>query len=151
MEFSALRKAAIRLACSHPEDRDWIVARLEVDERRQVEALLEEINLLGLANDPSVVAAVMSEGAAAPSASRAAPENLRVKSRLSNASHAFWGALVLQMETPAVRREVLGGLANSTDIRRWDSKLAKQVLPPALMHCLQARMEAQGGGDEQQP
>ncbi|MCE0460994.1 hypothetical protein [Pseudomonas uvaldensis] len=151
MEFSALRKAAIRLACSHPEDRDWILARLETDERRQVEVLLEEINLLGLASDPSVVAAVMSEGAAVPSASRATPENVRVKSLLSNASHAFWGALVLQMETPAIRREVLGGLANSTDIRRWDNRLSRQVLPPALMHCLKNRMEAQEGGDEQQP
>ncbi|MCP2020418.1 UNVERIFIED_ORG: hypothetical protein J2Y76_001333 [Pseudomonas reinekei] len=148
MEFSALRKAAIRLACSHAEDRDWILARLEPDERHQVEKLLEEINLLGLTNDPTLVEAVMNEMAVAPSASRTMPDNTRLKARLSKATHPFWGALVLQLETPAVRREVLGGLANSTDIRRWDSQFAKQILPPALMDSLRARMEAQEADDE---
>ncbi|UZE26180.1 hypothetical protein LOY67_12490 [Pseudomonas sp. B21-056] len=148
MEFSELRKAAIRLACSHAEDRDWILTRLEPDERRQVEALLEEINLLGLTSDPSVVSAMMSELTVAPATVQTPPDHTRLKSLLSKATHPFWGALVLQLETPAVRREVLGGLANSADIRRWDSKFAKQVLPPALMRSLKARLEAQEAGDE---
>ncbi|SDA89591.1 hypothetical protein SAMN03159443_04275 [Pseudomonas sp. NFACC15-1] len=148
MEFSALRKAAIRLACSHVEDREWILARLEPEERRQVEVLLEEINLLGLSSDPSVVAALMSELAVAPSAARPTPDNAPLKARLSKATHPFWGALVLQLETATARREVLGGLANSAEIRRWDSKFAKQVLPPALMNSLKARMDVQEAGDE---
>jgi len=148
MEFSALRKAAIRLACSHTEDREWILARLEPEERRQVEVLLEEINLLGLSSDPSVVAALMGELAVAPPVARTTPDNAPLKARLSKATHPFWGALVLQLEAPAARREVLGGLANSNDIRRWDSKLAKQVLPPALMDSLKSRMDAQEAGNE---
>ncbi|AKJ96668.1 MULTISPECIES: hypothetical protein [Pseudomonas] len=148
MEFSALRKAAIRLACSHAEDRDWILARLETDERRQVEVLLEEINLLGLANDPAIVAALMDEMAATPSAARTMPDHSRLKACLSRATHPFWSALVLQLETPAVRREVLGSQANSADIRRWDGKFARQVLPVELMKSLKARMDAQEAGHE---
>ncbi|MDU9030453.1 hypothetical protein [Pseudomonas mediterranea] len=148
MEFSALRKAAIRLACAHAEDRDWILARLEPGERRQIETLLEEISLLGLTSDPSVVSAMMSELKVAPPAAQAQPDHTRLKTLLSKATHPFWGALVLQLETPAVRREVLGGLANSADIRRWDGKFAKQILPPALMRSLKTRLEAQEAGDE---
>ena len=148
MEFSALRKAAIRLACSHAEDREWILARLEPEERRQVEVLLEEINLLGLSNDPSVVAALMSELAVASSAARTTLDTAPIKARLSKATHPFWSALVLQLETSTARREVLGGLANSSEIRRWDGKFAKQILPPALMNSLKTRMDAQEAGDE---
>ncbi|MBX8532906.1 hypothetical protein K5D32_24875 [Pseudomonas cichorii] len=145
MEFSALRKAAIRLACSHAEDRDWILARLKPDERRKVEELLDEINDLGLTSDPNIVAAMMSE----LPAPLVTPNNVRLKTQLSKATHPFWAALVLQMETPAARREVLGILANTADIRRWDSKFTKQVMPPALMASLKARMDLQEMGDEQ--
>lgn len=148
MEFSALRKAAIRLACSHAEDREWILTRLEPEERHQVEGLLEEINLLGLSSDPAVVAALMSELTVAPSATRPTPDNAPLKALLSKATHPFWGALVLQLETPAARREVLGGLSNSAEIRRWDGKFAKQILPPALMNSLKSRMDAQEAGDD---
>ena len=149
MEFSALRKAAIRLACSHAEDRDWILARLSPDERRKLEGLLDEINDLGLTNDPTIVSTVMSELTVALPATQVMPGSTRLKTQLSKATHPFWGALVLQIETPAARREVLGILANSADIRRWDSKFTNQVLPSALMASLKARIDLQEVGDEQ--
>jgi hypothetical protein len=149
MEFSALRKAAIRLACSHAEDRAWILARLTTDERRKVEELLDEINELGLTSDPTIVAAMMNELTVAPPATRAMPDHSRLKAQLSKATHPFWSALVLQLEAPAVRRELLGTLNNSADIRRWDGKFTKQVLPPALMASLKARLDLEAG-DEQQ-
>ncbi|NWB46413.1 hypothetical protein [Pseudomonas gingeri] len=138
MEFSPLRKAAIRLACTHTEDREWILAQLEPGERRQIDELLEEIHLLGLTSDPGIVAAVMSELTAASSAVGPSADSARLQALLAKAEHPFWAALVLQLETPALRREVLGGVANSTGIRRWDSAFSRQTLPPALVGSLNA-------------
>jgi len=138
MEFSPLRKAAIRLACTHTEDREWILAQLEPGERRQLDELLEEIHLLGLANDPGVVAAVMGELTAASSSVGLSANGARLQDLVPKAQHPFWAALVLQLETPALRREVLGAVANSAGIRRWDSAFSKQTLPPALVGSLNA-------------
>lgn len=147
MEFSALRKAAVRLACLHVEDRQWILAHLAVDERRKIEALLGEINELGLASEPSVIAGLIDELARQPQVETSAPGNA-AHARLLKAEHPFWAGLVLQLQTPAQRREVLGTLANSASIRRWDTAFAKHALPPALIGSLQAYLERSGGMDE---
>ncbi|NWB95793.1 hypothetical protein HX882_07835 [Pseudomonas gingeri] len=148
MEFSPLRKIAIRLACVHAEDRDWVLARLEPGERREVDALLEEISQLGLADDPTVLAAMLGELASPPVAEPVTADSARLKAVLANARHPFWAGLVLQLETPALRREVLGGLANSAGVRRWDTAFAKQPLPPALVNCLKNYLEPEELGDE---
>lgn len=136
MQSSSLRKVAIRLACAHVEDRQWILAQLQVGERQQIEELLEEISLLGLANDPAVVSSVMRELAVARKPVAQSEESAALVALLSRADNPFWAALVLQPQAPAQRRALLSGLANSADIQRWDSVLAKRELPPALIRAL---------------
>lgn len=147
MEFSPLRRNAIRLACAHVEDREWVLTRLEPAERQRIEALLEEINLLGLAVDPAAVAAVMAEFPHSP-ANSALPENASVHSHVSGAEHPFWAGLVLQLQGQAQRRQVLAALPNSVRVRRWDDAFAKQSVPPALVQCLKdylVRLEVSDG------
>jgi hypothetical protein len=148
MEFSPLRRTAIRLACTHAEDREWILVRLEPVERQRIEALLEEINLLGLAVDPAVVAAVMAELAPDLSANQVLPENALVHAYVSGAEHPFWAGLVLQLHAQTQRRQVLDALPNGARVRRWDNTFAKQPVPPALAQCLKdylVRLEVSDG------
>ncbi|MFL9673852.1 hypothetical protein ACXUPC_23660 [Pseudomonas marginalis] len=147
MEFSPLRKAAIRLACLHADDRQWILANLAVDERRKIDALLSEINELGLASEPSVMAGLMNELAAQPQVQASAHSHV-IHERLLTAGHPFWAGLVLQLETPVQRREALSSLANSASIRRWDTAFAKHTMPPALVSSLQEYLARSGGQDE---
>src|SRR5690349_17282497 len=100
MNPSPLRKLAIRLACIHAEDRDWILAQLGGDEARRVKELLQEIETFGLASDPSVVNAVMSE-VAGQSAVRPVldSDNQAWLALLTQAEHPLWAALALQLHS----------------------------------------------------
>lgn len=147
MDISPLRKAAIRLACLHADDRQWVLANLAADERQKIEALLGEINELGLASEPSVIAGLINELAAQPHAQVSAQSHV-IHDRLLKAEHPFWAGLALQLETPVQRREALSTLANSASIRRWDTAFAKHTMPPALVSSLQAYLARSGGQDE---
>ncbi|MBK3509538.1 hypothetical protein ACLBW8_04855 [Pseudomonas sp. M5A4_2d] len=147
MHISPLRKAAVRLACLHADDRQWILANLAADERRKIDALLGEIHELGLASEPSVLAGLINELAAQPQA-QASAHSQGVHARLLQADHPFWAGLALQLETPAQRRDALSTLANSASIRRWDAAFAKYTLPPALVTSLRGYLERSGGTDE---
>ncbi len=141
MQSSSLRKVAIRLACAHDEDRQWILAQLQVGERQQIEELLEEISQLGLANDPSVVNSVMRELAVVGKPVAQSEESAALGALLGRAGNPFWAALVLQQQAPAQRRALLSGLASNADIQRWDSVFAKHELPPALIRALRLSLE----------
>ncbi|KWU52861.1 hypothetical protein [Pseudomonas palleroniana] len=147
MEFSPLRRAAVRLACLHADDRQWILANLAADERRKIDALLGEISELGLASEPSVMAGLIDELAAQPQAQVSAHSHVLHK-RLLKSGHPFWAGLALQLETPAQRREALSTLANSASIRRWDTTFAKHSMPPALVSSLRDYLARSGGQDE---
>ena len=147
MEFSQLRKAAIRLACLHADDRQWILANLAADERQQIDGLLGEINELGLASEPAVIAGLINELATQPQV-QASAQSPVIHQRLLKAEHPFWAGLVLQLETPVQRREALSTLANSGSIRRWDTAFAKHTLPPALVSSLGDYLARSGGEDE---
>ncbi|VVM79490.1 hypothetical protein PS664_02208 [Pseudomonas fluorescens] len=147
MDISPLRKAAIRLACLHADDRQWILANLAADERQKIDALLGEINDLGLASEPSVIAGLINELAAQPHVQVSAQSQV-IHDRLRKAEHPFWAGLALQLETSVQRRETLSTLANSASIRRWDSAFAKHTLPPALLSSLRDYLARAGGQDE---
>ncbi|MHA6194747.1 hypothetical protein ACX3YG_10295 [Pseudomonas wadenswilerensis] len=146
MTPSPLRKLAIRLACIHSEDRDWILGHLEADEARRVNELLQEIETLGLASDPSVVSAVMAEltsqGAARPVQ---AEEGLAA---LGKAEHPAWAALALQLRAKEPRRKLIDGLPNAATVRRWDSQFSAAAVPPALAQCMNRHLgEREPGHD----
>lgn len=144
MEISLLRKLAIRLACIHPEDREWILAQLEIGERQRIDDLLQEINLLGLAADPSVVSAVMTELLERPS-SPATPGTSLVAS-VNRAEHPFWRGLLLQLQEQTQRRQLIDALPNAAAVRRWDNAFAKQPVPPALVQSLRGYLDGQLDG-----
>lgn len=147
MEISLLRKLAIRLACIHAEDREWILAQLDADERQRIDDLLQEINLLGLAADPSVVSAVMAEPLD-PSSSPAVTGTSLVSS-VSRAEHPFWCGLILQLQEQAQRRKLIDALPNAAAVRRWDNAFAKQPVPPALVQSLRGYLDGQLNGQLQ--
>lgn len=136
MEFSPLHQFAIRLACIHASDRAWLLAQLDTVERAQVDALLQEIDELGLARDPAVVAAVLSDPTGRFDSESVMPTDVAVHAQVRGAGHPFWGALLLQMHSPAQRRTVMSSLPQGDLLRRWDHVFADQSVPPALVAAL---------------
>ncbi|MCD6069501.1 MAG: hypothetical protein K0S42_17 [Microvirga sp.] len=61
MTPSPLRRLALRLACMDDESRAWIFSQLTSEERRRVDALMAELDALGLLHDESVLRAVLGE------------------------------------------------------------------------------------------
>jgi len=149
MTPSPLRKLAIRLACIHAEDREWILAQLGGDEARRVNELLQEIETLGLASDPSVVNAVMAEassqGAARPLLDS---EHQARLAPLARAEHPLWAALALQLQDKEQRRKLIEALPNPAAVRRWDTAFATQAVPPALARCISLHLQAAENGHE---
>jgi len=145
MNPSPLRKLAIRLACIHAEDRDWILAQLGGDEARRVNELLQEIETLGLASDPSVVNAVMSE-VAGKSAVRPVldSDNQAWLALLTQAEHPLWAALALQLHSKDKRRKLIETLPDGAAVRRWDTAFATQPVPPALARCVSQYLQPKG-------
>ncbi len=136
----SLRKLAIRLACVHHEDRDWILRQLGPDERRQLEELLQDINLLGLAADPTIVEAVMND------AEHGSPQAALPSGPLHSEAPPFWLALALQSLAPELRRSYLDG--SKPGLLKWHKQFADEVLPPALLQHLKTQLEARDGTHE---
>lgn len=138
---TSLRKLAIRLACAHPEDREWLLRQLTPAERQQMEELLQEISLLGLAADPAIVEAVMAEPAGLPAGEQSGP--------LNEAADAFWLGLGLQTLPVEARGQYLdvrhGG---KPSLLKWHKKFSEAVLPPALLLSLKTHLETQDGNHE---
>jgi hypothetical protein len=140
---SSLRKLAIRLACAHADDRDWVLQQLTAAERQQIEELLQEISLLGLAADPAIVDAVMRE------AEQAAPVPAQPLGPLDGAASPFWLGLALQSLSPDARRQYLDArAAGKNGLLKWHKQFADEVLPPALMQHLATQLTIQDGSHE---
>lgn len=142
MTPSPLRKLAIRLACIHAEDRDWILAQLGSDEARRVNELLQEIETLGLASDPSVVKAVMAE-VSSQGVTRPLPDSEQQArlAILARAEHPLWAALALQLQDKDTRRKLIEALPDSAAVRRWDKVFATEPVPAALARCISLHLQ----------
>lgn len=140
MKFSPLRKLAIRLAGSHAEDREWVLRQLDPDERRQVESLLEEINLLGLAADASVVEALMSEESRSQS-EPSRPEHAELLALVARAEHAFWGGLCLQLLPAGERKGAIDAMPNGARLQSWEASFSRRPVPPALAASLRQYLQ----------
>jgi hypothetical protein len=136
MEVSLLRRAAIRLACTHAEDREWVLAQLDTDERLQIEELLQEINLLGLAADPAIVASLIAETSSQANELSLTASDAAVRASVVRAEHPFWAGLALQLNTQAQKRAVIDALPDAQRVKRWDNAFTQQSVPPALALCL---------------
>ena len=92
MNSLSLRQLAIRLACSHPDDRAWIRAQLEPLACPQIDALLMEIADLGLDKDPAVLMSMLI-----------VPGQTATSTSLQ---HPYWRALSGQTTAPALVRHL---------------------------------------------
>lgn len=120
----ALRQGAIRLACMHPDDQQWILDNLPPSERAQLEEMLEEISLLGLANDPAVVETVMREP---PPVST--PDPLDTFDR---GAHPFWLALGLRSLPEDEQVRQVQKWPGKAGMAKWRQTFGNEVVPPAL-------------------
>lgn len=125
---TALRQGAIRLACIHPDDQRWILDNLQPSEREQIEALLEEVSLLGLASDPSIVDAVMREVPV--------PRREKQSSPLDENAHPFWLALGVMAVPEEQRSLYLEQWRGKAGLSKWSSAFSSEVLPSALVQHL---------------
>ncbi len=66
-----LKALALKLACIHPEDRDWILRQLSSAEKVAIQPLLNEIHELGLAADAGIVNAALAELKQGPTINKA--------------------------------------------------------------------------------
>ncbi len=149
MNVSPLRKLAIRLACIHAEDRAWIMSQLDSDESLHLSELLQEIDTLGLASDPSVVAAVMTELSTQTAVKPVVDaDNQSLLLALGKAEHPLWAALAVQLQEQGKRRKLIDALPNPAAIRRWDSVFASHDVPPALADCMQRYLGQGTSGHE---
>jgi hypothetical protein len=59
----AVRRAALTLYAAHPDDREWMIARLPSDDRLELEKMLAELASLGMPRDPEMVRSALREPA----------------------------------------------------------------------------------------
>lgn len=134
---SPLRPLAIRLACIHAEDRNWIMQQLDDAQRRQMALLLEEIAELGLARDPSVLSLVMAQ----QDKLLPATENNLALGSLSAAPPLCWQAMLLQMQPESQRMASIADQpAQAKELNYWNDLLSSYSMPPALITCLQEHL-----------
>lgn len=116
---TALRQGAIRLACLHPDDRRWILESLQIAERDVIQEMLDEIDSLGLAADPSVVELLMRE-----------PPMLKLREPVNSFGRdidPFWLALAdkaAHKNQGILREEAIYG--------KWRAMLGEEPVPAAL-------------------
>lgn len=134
---TALRKLALRLACGHPADREWLLGQLTPAERQQMEALLEDISQLGLTADPAITLAVMQD---------AEPDDLPEADQialLNVTADPFWLGLGLQTLTAKARVPYLDvRYGDKSSLLRWHNTFTSEALPPALLRHLKTHLEA---------
>lgn len=130
-----LRKLAIHLSCLHVEDRQWILDQLPSTDRLQLDALLQEVNLLGLAADPSVIDSVMTEN------KRDEPQKRDLS--FDETLPSFWLGLLLQTLSRSERAPYLEVAAGSkSELLRWNKEFSTVRLPGALLESLKTSLDA---------
>lgn len=86
-----LRALILKLACTHPQNRKWILERLESSERAQVEPLLDEAIQLGLNSDIATVKAVLSQNTTPTATSTLRKDGIEGLDK----QHIFWQRMLL--------------------------------------------------------
>lgn len=142
MNFSPLRKLALRLACIHEEDRTWLLSQLAAEEQKQLNELLDEIDVLGLASDPAIVARVMAQPSGSETTLSAQSKPLQAMA--VHAEHPFWAALALQGVAREQRQVLFDRLPSSTRTQQFDTVFQASTVPPALVASLQSHLATKG-------
>lgn len=126
MTSSTLKKLVMKLACANLEDREWILMRLNPVESEKVISLLREAESLGLASDPSIVAAVMQNAVEPPKSVLEMP-------------NPIWSAL-LEGRFPANRTPKGVDFVDVGVPNDGKSEFTASTLPAALEKCLREQL-----------
>jgi hypothetical protein len=131
------RKAALALAAMHPRDRDWMLERLPVSQRRVLNTLIDEARKLGNI-DPSLVKTLLSDIPASDVVEVPPPDQLiRALDRLPNA----WAARMLAAAAPD-HAEVYLASCGPSRARAVQAELDQlpPTMPAALAKALSRRL-----------
>ena len=147
--MEGLRKAALTLANLREQDRAWLMARLEAQERERVAPLLSELRELGLSLDAQSIAQVIEGKAGVPDEEgrRAEARPLAAASPRAVAgaleSEPDWLiALVLRGRAGPWRTEVLAALGAERRMRIEKLGRTAPEVKPRMMETLLAAIEA---------
>jgi len=130
-ETSSSRRAALALHALDPQDRLWVLERLEPLQRAHVEALLGELTELGIPADPALLRQALADAPARVTSSRERLDAMPAR-RIANA---------LRDEPPGLVSRVLAAhpwrwtneflAALDKDQRRFIADAARAVDPDA--------------------
>lgn len=107
------RYIALKMACLHAEDRQWLLMHLEPEARKRIQALLADLEASGLQMDAGVVAEICAERSRSAQQEAAHPDaavNPAVDSVLLQTvtrQDPAWAALTLLAADEARRKAVL--------------------------------------------
>lgn len=132
------RRAALALLALAPEDRTWLLDRLPKAKREMLNALLDELQMLGIAVDPTLMRTLIDESQILPMETlrdvcdRAGPVRLAA---LLDREPAALAVLVMQSQDESGRRALLEALAPTR--RRqideaWRARRSAADLPVAI-------------------
>ncbi len=135
----AVRQAALTLHALPAPDRTWVLAALPSSEREQLQALLEELQALGIPGDPTLVSGLAQETESSGSGpdwlhaldTRGSVALARV---LRDEPRELTGAVLAMLREPA-RTKVVAALPAATSPQR----LAQ--VTPALEQALRSALE----------
>jgi hypothetical protein len=147
MDSDAARRLALRLSTLGHADREWILARIDGDARRALEALVQELESLGLRPDADMVDTLL-RSSVDPAPTSATPDDGDDLSRLLAASASRIDALLANEPAPirhvisALRPDIRGSLAAEHSSSRLPNarpptERTRQAVSAAVARCLQ--------------
>lgn len=147
--FDEKRLAALTLHALRAEDRAWVLERVDLNQRRELEALLLELQTLGIPSDPDLVRAALQPApqAVAPAI---AMDALRIEDStlgriLSGESDTF-AARALSLVSESRRDAVLqamGAKQREAVIPAMSSLADAPQLDAAMIRALNARADGE--------
>jgi hypothetical protein len=134
----AVRRAALTLYAAHPDDREWMIARLRGEDRLELKKMLTELASLGIPRDPEMVRSALRQP------SKGAP----VSPPSTPHSAGFLYAADLDALAELLRQETAMVSVFALELISEGSASAVFArLPPALRRELQSLRNAMTGDD----
>lgn len=134
----AARQAALTLHALPADDRTWVLAALPPAERDQLQALLEELQSLGIPADPALVAGLTQEAASSATADWLHALDAQGSAALAGVLRDEPGGLtsaVLAILREPARAQVIAALPAATSTER------PAQVPAALEQALRGALE----------
>lgn len=141
------RQAALRLYDTRPEDREWVLAQLQEQDRSQLREMLQELAELGIPSDVSVRTEIEATQHEDDRVKNSKPKTLRDASAehvlgVLGDEPAWLISTVLNIEDWAWRDSFIAGLysARRSAIERMPKRMVRPGLAEALVSSIELRL-----------